>query len=434
MSTQKIQKTIFILFFMFIAMCFHTSTAGAIDVTQVFELNSTSSVYVTRNQSLECEFTTPYDNMIIKINVSSVNFPRYNKESGGPDPQYALSFPDSYSFGDRLTGDYENTYPIKRVGKHVIKFRVFSDDMISNVTITDVSPYATSVSAKDITVNVGKTADIKASVSPDNVLKDTFIYRSADPSIAKVDELGTVTGKAIGKTTINIKEPLSGVSKDINVNVEPVHLSIKGSSKIKLAIGKTYKTKVKSDYKNPFVYYSSSNSKIASVDSSGKIKAKNLGVATITAKTKGGNSVKWKVTVNETYIDIVGGSSKKYNSILKYVKNQGKGKWETSNKNVAQVSGKTIKGISSGKADVTLTANGVKYTITTYVADKTKLKNAAVSTLKSILRNPSSLIINNAYYDKDTYVINYSAMNGFGGYSRDNFIAWYEKGKLDFLS
>ena len=67
----------------------------------------------------------------------------------------------------------------------------------------------------------------------------------------------------------------------------------------------------------------------------------------------------------------------------------------------------------------------------------------AIEHLKSGLRNPNSLILNDAYKAKETVklygedtetvrdviVLDYSATNGFGGYARNNYVAWYVRGK-----
>ena len=66
--------------------------------------------------------------------------------------------------------------------------------------------------------------------------------------------------------------------------------------KLTLRVGKTYKLKVKGTSKT--VKWSSSNKKIAKVSSSGLVKAKKVGKATITAKVAG-KTLKCKVTVKK---------------------------------------------------------------------------------------------------------------------------------------
>ena len=86
-----------------------------------------------------------------------------------------------------------------------------------------------------------------------------------------------------------------------------------------------------------------------------------------------------------------------------------------------------ITAISAGNATITVTAqNGVKATINVSVFGNNVAKaQAAVDALRSILKFPASLSLNSVriYQGNSTAVveIDYSAMNGFGGYNRGYF-------------
>lgn len=86
-----------------------------------------------------------------------------------------------------------------------------------------------------------------------------------------------------------------------------------------------------------------------------------------------------------------------------------------------------ITAISAGNATITVTAqNGVKATINVSVfGDNVAKAQAAVDALRSILKFPASLSLNSVriYQGNSTAVveIDYSAMNGFGGYNRGYF-------------
>ena len=84
--------------------------------------------------------------------------------------------------------------------------------------------HVTGIDASDITVGLNKTKSIGASVTPSYAKYTGLSYASNNSSIASVDASGTITGNAIGNTTITIssKEPESTISKTINVAVEAV--------------------------------------------------------------------------------------------------------------------------------------------------------------------------------------------------------------------
>ena len=77
---------------------------------------------------------------------------------------------------------------------------------------------------------------------------------------------------------------------------------------------------------------------------------------------------------------------------------------------------------STGNGDATST--DIPSTTSPY-ADIESCAEYAIGELKSILKNPSSLIVNNLYAVEadDCYIfdIDYSAENGFGGMNRDDF-------------
>lgn len=57
---------------------------------------------------------------------------------------------------------------------------------------------------KSYTVNKGNSVQIEASVMPSNASYPKFVYKSADESIAVVDENGTVTGASVGTAQIYV--------------------------------------------------------------------------------------------------------------------------------------------------------------------------------------------------------------------------------------
>lgn len=93
-----------------------------------------------------------------------------------------------------------------------------------NIEETRVIPKLVRVSAIELsesekTVFVGDTFTITATVKPEDAFNRTVTWRSSDPSIATVDENGTVTAIAEGEAIITA-ESADGVTAECKVTVE----------------------------------------------------------------------------------------------------------------------------------------------------------------------------------------------------------------------
>ena len=129
----------------------------------------------------------------------------------------------------------------------------------------------TGVSSK-VTVLCGKTVNLKAKTVNK---KKKITYKSSKKSVATVSSKGIVKGKKYGTAVITLRA--SGMSaKKVKVYVRKPVTSIKLTSKssLKLGKGKTsqIKTKVYPGGKqmvNAKLYYKSSNTKVATVSSTG---------------------------------------------------------------------------------------------------------------------------------------------------------------------
>ncbi|WP_236354695.1 Ig-like domain-containing protein [Konateibacter massiliensis] len=163
----------------------------------------------------------------------------------------------------------------------------------------------------------------------------------------------TVTTPAIVPTTSNVT----------TVEAAKVKLS---KTKATLIKGQTLTLKVNNTSKK--VTWSSSNKSIAAVNKSGKISAKKAGTATITAKVSG-KKYTCKITVEQPKISQSTLSVEKgKTATLSVTGNTQKVKWSTSNKAIATVSSKgVVTGKKLGKAKITATVSGKKYTCTVTV-------------------------------------------------------------------
>ena len=167
-------------------------------------------------------------------------------------------------------------------------------------------------------LKLGATEMLTASVLPGNAYDKTVSWSSGNPNVAFVCSTGTVYAAGVGTTTITATSRDGQKTATCNVTVTApvtgVELSrtsltlLKGNSAALIA------AVLPSNASNKAVTWSSSNTNVASVDSSGKVTAKAAGNASITVKTADGSkTASCSVQVTEPVVEQV----KAYNSGLK---------------------------------------------------------------------------------------------------------------------
>jgi len=230
-----------------------------------------------------------------------------------------------------------------------------------------------SKSALDLAIR--QNYKVTATVGPEDAADKAIIWKSSNTKVATVDANGNVKGIASGRAVLMATAKGNArVSKTVSVKVSPKTVKVSKTS-ISVTAGKKTKltaTVQPADSTNKAVKWSSSNTKIATVDSKGNVTAKAKGKAVITASAKDAKSAKIQVTVTPR----VAAKSVKLNLTFATV---GKGKtvqlaatvspanttnknivWSSSNKKVAVVDsmGK-VKAVGKGTARITAkTANG----------------------------------------------------------------------------
>ena len=166
-----------------------------------------------------------------------------------------------------------------------------------------------------ITLSVGEKKTINWSYSPSYSKKPEVTWQTDDYSIASVNEYnGEITAIKEGETTItainksgNNEEVYVIVKKELSDGVKVTKISLSSTS-VSLSIGNTKQltsTIYPSDATDKSVTWSSNNSSVATVNSStGLVKAKSVGLATITCKANDGSGIlaKCYVTVSSPII------------------------------------------------------------------------------------------------------------------------------------
>ena len=163
-----------------------------------------------------------------------------------------------------------------------------------------------SITAADVNVFVGQTANINATVLPADASIPAVTYTSADVTVATVDENGVVTGLVAGTTTITIAATDgSGVTTTINVTVSNIDVtSITVSpSDITMMSGETATisyTVAPANATVQTVTFTSANATIATVDVDGVVTGVAPGETTITIASVSNPDVTATITVTVT--------------------------------------------------------------------------------------------------------------------------------------
>ena len=168
-----------------------------------------------------------------------------------------------------------------------------------------VSPTSLSVSPSSIRIATGESATITATIEPSNATNKTITYTSADSSIASVDNTGHVYGNKVGKTTIRVMTSNS-ISKEIPVEVSllqvfPSSVAVSPTSYTG-SVGESFFIVYRiypDNVTEGGVTFSSSNEKVASVTTNGKVNLNGVGTATITVKTVNDKVATIPITVNK---------------------------------------------------------------------------------------------------------------------------------------
>ena len=252
----------------------------------------------------------------------------------------------------------------------------------------------------DMVLYLNKTATLKAYIAPSDATVKTVRWSSSNTSVLRVSEKGVLTPVKPGKAVVTAKTVDGGLKATCTVSVEIPATSLKISkSSLTLTAGKTYaltSSIAPSNTTNKTIRWTSSNEKVATVNSSGKITAVGGGKATITAKTSNGLTAACTVTVlksvssvslNKTAVSVYTGSSVKLSaSVLPSDASNKKVTWSTSNRNVASVDeAGTVRAVKAGTAVITVTTADGGF--------KATCKVTVLQHVTSVTLNKTSLVI-----------------------------------------
>lgn len=232
---------------------------------------------------------------------------------------------------------------------------------------------------------VGSKAELKATIEPSQVLNQTLVWKSLDPTIATVDENGVVVAAKVGETIISVSTPNKKTAEcKVIVISDEVSSIILNTHKETLTIGKEIQLEASIKpltAKDKTVLWSSKDSNIATVTSEGIVKAVDNGIVEIYAKAVNGLCDTCIITVETSVASvsfadkkttIVVGNKKEVKATVSPENASDKSLiWKSSDDKIAKV-GITgeVTAIRKGSAKITATSNNGKFAeITIEVVD-----------------------------------------------------------------
>ena len=164
-----------------------------------------------------------------------------------------------------------------------------------------------SIDAEMMYLHVGEITNLAATIYPDEAYDKAYSWRSEDENIATVDENGTVTAKAYGRTKI-IAEANNGVKDSCDIIVYDKTTGVVMDEKVEINIGENVQLIAKTlplETSDSFVVWSSNDESVASVDENGVVCGYKQGHCVITATSiNGGYTANCTVNVLQPITDI----------------------------------------------------------------------------------------------------------------------------------
>ena len=178
----------------------------------------------------------------------------------------------------------------------------------------EIDPTSVRLDQHELTIHVGETTTLVATIAPANATNTALGWTSAQPTVATVDKGGKVTALSEGQASIIVTTLAGGFTDACIVTVIKKPIAVTGvkldKNELEITEGDTYQliaTVEPSNATNQAVTFSSSDDEVATVDNLGYVRAQNAGKTTVTVKTEDGSfSASCEVTVLKYTIPVLG--------------------------------------------------------------------------------------------------------------------------------
>lgn len=241
--------------------------------------------------------------------------------------------------------------------------------------VVSVGQYVSQIAldATTATLYTNETLQLNATVAPNDATNKSVAWTSSNPTVASVDQNGLVTALSAGSAMITVTaQDGSGIENSCAVTVKQ-HVESVSLDQINrpLNVGESYQLSANitpSDATNKNVTWESSDPMVATVSSSGLVKALNSGSTTITVTTEDGEFTATSridvmqyvsnITLDSNSVTIYENESWKLNASVGPENADNKiVVWESSNPTVAAVDQNgLVSALSVGTTTITATA------------------------------------------------------------------------------
>jgi uncharacterized protein YjdB len=267
-----------------------------------------------------------------------------------------------------------------------------------SVTVTPIKVTGISLSQNELTLILGNIQMLGATVSPGNATDKSYTWASDNSAVASVDSSGRVTANAIGTATISATTTDGNKIAACAVTVAPIRvtgvtLSERAAS---VLVGDTLflrATVSPADATDASFAWKSSDTSIASIDTSGFVRTYKIGAATITATTSDGEKTAEcvvtvgpvrvsRITISDSVISLKPTETKTLRATIAPENASDKRHtWSSSNNEIATVSQEgVVTAHRAGTATITVTAaDGGLQSSCTVTVDAIRVSSVGVS-------------------------------------------------------
>ena len=263
---------------------------------------------------------------------------------------------------------YQMTY------KGTLGVTQYAKNLLCKIIWDPINTTALSINKTSTTLNKGATETLTVTRTPSSVSYPTISWSSSNTSVATVNSSGVVTAVGNGTATITATTTDgTNISKTCSVTVKtPVTGVTVSPTSLSLNVGGTYtlaKTITPSDASNQNVVWSTDNTAVAIVDSSGKVTAVSRGTCNITCTSSENSSYKstCSVTVNQqatgitispTSVELLVGQTASVSaSVTPSNANNQNYTLSSSNTGIATVNNGIITAVAIGSCTITATSS-----------------------------------------------------------------------------
>lgn len=287
-----------------------------------------------------------------------------------------------------------------------LKTTQYAKDLKCTIDWSPINTTSISLNKSSMSLNKGGSETLTITRTPSSVSYPTITWTSSNTGVATVDSNGKVTAVGNGTATITAKTTDgTNLSKTCSVTVRtPVSGVTVSPTTLTLNVGGTYtlaKTVSPSGASNQNVTWSTNNTAVATVDSSGKVTAVGKGTCTITCTSSENSNYKGTcaVTVNQQATGItisptsvtleVGQTTSVTASVSPSNANNRNYTLSSNNTSVATVSNGVITAIAVGTCTITATSSDgghkANCTVTVKSANIFKIANGSIMIQNMIL-------------------------------------------------